>query len=438
MSNALFEHPLMRNSFVYQDWYLRFHSWYLWMQKIGFDEDDSFFQKWLDEFAHKCEACYNDKTPTHLDMTLFTWQNHELLIHCNIIMDIYSFTEKRKKELDDHPPLPQAEVSFILTQFYCFCLTWDSAWAHYTMEQRVKALEGGPTTAAPGAAPAHSAGRKPRRTVSRGRKPATATPTKTPAHAFLAGLDISQHITSARERAHSHPGTMDLSLLLKNLDLRQNGEVIGDGLGRVTDVTPLPDKYDKIVRQLNGFLNSEDLVGALECITSKNLEEKIKEVSDKPMTFQSLKQVVTNILGGIFCGEGHLFYIQVRSVQNKSEYRYPSTQTENTFQYTIPDSDIYTIDIKDLSGNRYTPYLYAYESDGSLVTPIENPFTLTSGRPRVDIINGREVPDYLAYGVRLYAFELDAEDNHLELTLTNDTDTTVLKLQFYYRSARYR
>jgi hypothetical protein len=249
---------------------------------------------------------------------------------------------------------------------------------------------------------------------------------------------FSPHITSAQERARSRPGTMDLHLLLKNLNLRQNGEVISDGLGRVTDGTPLPDIYDKIVRQLNGFLNSEDLVDAFECITSKNLEEKIKEVSDKPMTFQSLKQVVTNILGGIFCGEGHLFYIQVRSVQNKSEYRYPSTQTENTFQYTIPDSDIYTIDIKDLSGNRYTPYLYAYESDGSLVTEIENPFTLTSGRPRVDIINGREVPDYLAYGVRLYAFELDAEDNHLELTLTNDTDTTVLKLQFYYSSARHR
>jgi len=307
---------------------------------------------------------------------------------------------------------------------------------NHEMEKRVRALEGGPKTAAPGATPAHSAGRKATRTVSRGRKTATATPSKTPAHAFLAGLDISQHITSARERARSHPGTMDLCLLLKNLDLRQNGEVIGDGLGRVTDVTPLPDQFKKIVSQLDKFLKSEDIVGALECITSKNLEEKIKEVSDKPMTFQSLKQVVTTILGGIFCGEGNLFYIQVRSTQNKSEYRYPSTKTENTFQYTLTDSDIYTIDIKDLSGIRYTPNLYAYESDGNLVTPIENPFNLTYGRPCVEIVNGREVSDYLAYGVRLYAFQLDAEDKHLELTLTNDTRRTVLKLQFDYRSAR--
>jgi hypothetical protein len=362
-------------------------------------------------------------------------------------MEIYSFTEKRKKELDEHPPLPQACVSFILTQFYCFCLTVDSAFAHYTIDKRMKALEGGPKTAALDATPAHSAGRKPRRTVSRGRKPATATPTKTPAHAFLAGLDISQHMTSAQERARSHPGTMDLSLLLKNLDLRQNGEVIGDGLGRVTDDTQsLQIQYHNIVEQLNGFLNSEDLDSAIKCITSKNLEEKIKEIDDKWMglrerqevTLERLKTVVNTIRRGIFCGEGHIFYIQVRNVNKDSVYLYPTTQTEKTFMYRIPDEDIYAIDIKDLSGNRITPNLYAYESDGSLVEDTPNPFNLTNPRVLGDRGSHGPIKKYLAYGFRLYAFMLDAEDNHLELTLKNDTNTTVLKLQFYYRSSRYR
>jgi len=447
MSSALFERPLMSDSLVYKDWFVRFFKWYQWMQKIGFDKDDAFFQKRLDEFEHKCEACYIQQTQKHLDSMLFTWQNHELLISCNMRMDMYVHTGKRNTELDDHPPLPQAEVSFILTQFYCFCLTWDSAWAHYTMEQRVKALEGGPKTAAPGATPAHSAGRKPRRTVSGGRKPATATPTKTPAHAFLAGLDISQHMKSAQERARSHPGTMDLSLLLKNLDFRKNGEVISDGLGRVTDGTSsLQMQYHNIVEQLNGFLNSEDLESAIKCITSKNLEENIKEIDDKWMglrerqavTLERLKTVVNTILQGIFCGEGHIFYVQIRNLDKDSVYLYPTTQTDNTFQYRIPDQHVYSIDIKDLSGNMITPNLYAYESDGSLVEDTPNPFNLTNPRVLGDRGSHGPIKKYLAYGFRLYAFGLDAEDNHLELTLTNDTDTTVLKLQFYYRSARYR
>ena len=64
----------------------------------------------------------------------------------------------------------------------------------------------------------------------------------------------------------------------------------------------------------------------------------------------------------------------------------------------------------------------------------------TYKNPRVlgDQGSRRPTQKNLAYGFRLYAFMLDAEDNHLELTLKNNTNTTVLKLQFYYRSARYR
>jgi hypothetical protein len=232
------------------------------------------------------------------------------------------------------------------------------------MEQRVKSLEGDPKTAAPGATPAHSAERKPRRTVNRGRKPATVTPTKTSAHAFLTGLDISRHITSARERVHSRPGTMDLHLLLKNLDLRQNGEVISDGLGRVTDGNSyLQIQYHNIVEQLNGFLNSEEIASTIECITSKNLEDKIKEIDDKWMglcerhtvTLERLKTVVNTIRRGIFCGEGHIFYIQVRNMDEDLVYLYPTKQKDNTFQYRIPDKDVYAIDIKDSSGKMITP-----------------------------------------------------------------------------------
>jgi hypothetical protein len=97
-----------------------------------------------------------------------------------------------------------------------------------------------------------------------------------------------------------------------------------------------------------------------------------------------------------------------------------------------------TRSIKDLSGNMITPNLYAYESDGSLVEDTPNPFNLTNPRVLGDRGSHGPIKKYPAYGFRLYAFGLDEEDNHLELTLTNDTDTTVLKLQFYYRSARYR
>jgi hypothetical protein len=420
------------------------------MQKIGFDKDDAFFQKWLDEFAYKCANCYTQQTQKHLDSMLFTWQNHELLISCNMKMDMYVCAGKRNKELDNHPPIPQAEVFFILTQFYCFCLTWDSAFVHYEMHSRVKALEDSPKTAAPGATPAHSAERRPRRTVSRGRKPVTVTPTKTPAHAFLAGIDISQHITSARERARSCRGTMDLHLLVKNLDLRQNGEVISEGLGRLTDDTSsLQMQYHNIVAQLNGFLHSEDLASAIACITSKNLEKKIKEIDDQwtgpvqyeSVTLERLQTVVNTIRRGIFSGEGHIFYIQVRNLNKDSAYLYPLThaETENTFQYRVPDSDTYAIDIKDLSGNKCTPNLYVYESDESLVTDTPNPFNLTAPRVRGDMGSRGPIRGYLAYGVRIYAFtELDADDNYLELTLKNDRNRIVLKLKFHYTGAGHR
>ena len=75
----------------------------------------------------------------------------------------------------------------------------------------------------------------------------------------------------------------------------------------------LQDEYDSIVAQLDGFLNSTDLAGAIKCITSATLEEKIKEIDDKwtglheraPVTLERLRAVVNTIRQGLFCGEGH-------------------------------------------------------------------------------------------------------------------------------------
>jgi len=202
-------------------------------------------------------------------------------------------------------------------------------------------------------------------------------------------------------------------------------------------------KYKSIVVQLNGFLNSPDLESAIHCITSKDLKSKIKEIDDKWMglrerqevTLDRLKQVVAPIRQGIFCGKGHLFYIQVRNVDEDeySEFLYPSEKTDNAFRYMIRDENVYVIDIKDLSGNQDTPNLYAYESDGTLVTDTPNPFNLTRPRLLGDKGSHGPIKGYLPYGFRLYAFSLDPEDNQLELILKHDTNRVVLKLQFYYQ-----
>jgi len=217
---------------------------------------------------------------------------------------------------------------------------------------------------------------------------------------------------------------------------------------RIYVMPSLQDEYDSIVAQLDGFLNSTDLAGAIECITSATLEEKIKEIDDKwtglreraPVTLERLRAVVNTIRQGLFCGEGHIFYIQVRNMRSEthSEYLYPSKNIENIFHYLVPDHCVYAIDIKDLSGNTHTPNLYVYESDGTLVSDMQNPFNLTAPRVRGDKGSGGHIKKYLAYGVRLYAFGLDAKDNTLELTLKNESNRTVLKLQFDHASVDTR
>jgi hypothetical protein len=152
------------------------------------------------------------------------------------------------------------------------------------------------------------------------------------------------------------------------------------------------------------------------------------------VTLPRLTDVVNTIRQGIFCGSGHIFYIQVRNVNKEGagEYLYPSKSIPNTFQYVVPDETAYAIDIKDLSGNRTTPNLYAYESDGTLVTGTQNPFNLTTPRSRGDKSARGDIEKYLPYGFRLYAFLLDASDPTLELTLRDSTNSSVLKLHFDY------
>jgi hypothetical protein len=213
-------------------------------------------------------------------------------------------------------------------------------------------------------------------------------------------------------------------------------------------MSTLQDQYDSIVAQLDGFLSASDLPGAISCLTSPALEEKIKEIDDKwtglrervPVTLERLKGVVNTIRQGLFCGEGHIFYIQVRNVHKEGagEYLYPSKSIPNTFQYVVPDEAVYAIDIKDLSGNSITPNLYAYESDGTLVTDTPNPFNLTAPRSRGDKGPRGDIQKYLPYGFRLYAFGLDESDQTLELTLKNDTTNSVLKLHFSHTSLETR
>jgi hypothetical protein len=147
-----------------------------------------------------------------------------------------------------------------------------------------------------------------------------------------------------------------------------------------------------------------------------------------------MKEVVTTIRQGIFCGQGHLFYIQVRNLNKSgySEFLYPSTQTDNTFKYMIRDENVYAIDIKDLSGNQITDNLYVYESDGTLVTGLPNPFNLTRPRLLGDKGSHGPIKGYLPYGIRLYAFSLAPDDNKLKLILKDATNRVVLKLKFYF------
>jgi hypothetical protein len=207
-------------------------------------------------------------------------------------------------------------------------------------------------------------------------------------------------------------------------------------------MSTLQDQYNSIVAQLDAFLSASDLPGAISCITSPKLKEHIKEIDDNwtglreraPVTLPRLTDVVNTIRQGIFCGSGHIFYIQVRNVNKEGagEYLYPSKSIPNTFQYVVPDETAYAIDIKDLSGNRTTPNLYAYESDGTLVTGTQNPFNLTTPRSRGDKSARGDIEKYLPYGFRLYAFLLDASDPTLELTLRDSTNSSVLKLHFDY------
>ena len=212
----------------------------------------------------------------------------------------------------------------------------------------------------------------------------------------------------------------------------------------------LQNEYASIGAQLHGFLASKDLAGAIVCITSPKLREHIKEIDDKwtvlldiaEDTLKRLKGVVKTMRERLFCGDGHIFYIQVRNKDREGvgEYLYPVKNKENTFEYVVTDETVYFVDIKDLSGRQYTPNLYTYEIDGSRVTEFPNPFNLTNPRPRDhgETSSRGGSTKYLAFGVRMYAFSLDEEDHTLELNLKNDTNKIVLSMRFVYAIADTR
>jgi hypothetical protein len=219
----------------------------------------------------------------------------------------------------------------------------------------------------------------------------------------------------------------------------------------------LEEEYNSIVAQLDAFLacadlasdlaravTHADLVSAVKCITSPNLEAKIKEIDpnwlglrERPgVTLERLKAVVTTIRQGIFCGGGHLFYIVIRSKEKEegSDCVYPTTREDKSFKYTIHDENCYFVDIKDLSGRQYTDNLYSYDGDGNRVTGFPNPFNLT--QPRLlemsKLRDGQSQHKFLPYGLRMYAFIVDDEDRDDVIILKNDRNAIVLTLNFQY------
>ena len=219
----------------------------------------------------------------------------------------------------------------------------------------------------------------------------------------------------------------------------------------------LEAEYNSIVAQLDAFLacadfasdfaravTHADLARAVNCITSPNLEAKIKEIDrnwlglrERPaVTLERLKAVVTTIRQGIFCGGGHLFYIVIRSNEKEegSDCVYPTAREDNRFEYTMHDGDPYFVDIKDLSGRKDTDNLYTYDVGENLVTGYPNPFNLTQSR-RLEMSkrgDGRSHHKFLPYGPRIYVFIVDNEDPDDVIFLKNDRNRIVLTLKFHF------
>ena len=195
-------HPTSKDSVVYLEWYFLFLKWYRWMKNIGFDKEHQSFESWFETFKVKCTVCYNNKQEPYLDITLCTWYNHELLWQCASVMESYVFRGMRKKELNDNPPLPQAEVYFILTQFYCFCQTVETVLSYMSLQDRLSKLENPNSTTAPTAA--------------------AETGPMRPNSALSTGLETSGHRTSTREDTRSRPDRTYLHLLLNDLDINHS------------------------------------------------------------------------------------------------------------------------------------------------------------------------------------------------------------------------
>jgi hypothetical protein len=124
----------------------------------------------------------------------------------------------------------------------------------------------------------------------------------------------------------------------------------------------------------------------------------------KPVLFLFYISDRCSILSVSICGAVYIKGFGIYSMSSlqdeykstDGEYLYPSTREDNTFQYSIHEKDAYMVDIKDLSGT-YTPSLYVYEADGTLVTGFPGLFHLTNPRikEREKNRDGTSLPKFL-------------------------------------------
>jgi hypothetical protein len=136
----------------------------------------------------------------------------------------------------------------------------------------------------------------------------------------------------------------------------------------------LQAEHASIVAQLDGFLRSSDLPAAIACITSRELRAKLEEIDDKweglrergAVTLECLKAVVHTVREGMFCGEGHILYVQVRNMQREGvgEYLYPVDNRGSTFEYVVPDGAVYRLELTLRSAEDKTVLSLRFELAG--------------------------------------------------------------------------
>jgi hypothetical protein len=133
-------------------------------------------------------------------------------------------------------------------------------------------------------------------------------------------------------------------------------------------------------------------------------------------------------------GSGHISYIRVRG--EHGVYLHPSVKG-NTFDYVVPNEQVYDVDIKNLGEEDTTGDLPSCEKDGSLLEKMKNPFNLT--KPRLENkfnTRNNKTTDFLPYGIRLLAFWLDVEDTEYQFYLRDTSGYSVLNVRFEHEGPR--